>query len=92
MDALWHNSLHLVSKPDIRATLLFLADWQNGVEFERSVEPYLDSAVIFFTEKVRPARTCADIGILPWYCSCMVMQDLPAKTWKTPLESSAPAE
>jgi hypothetical protein len=73
-DALWHNTRRLVSKRDIRASVLSFLEWPYGGEYDVHSEPYLDSYYNLLAEKVPANRTCDDILVYPWYCSCLVMQ------------------
>lgn len=73
-DSLWHNSKRLVSRRDIRASVLAMLGWQHDEQYDVHSESYLDSSYNLFSEKVPANRTCNDIGVLPWHCSCLVMQ------------------
>lgn len=69
-DSLWHNSYRLVSKRDIRATLLALSHLPYPQSpYSRSEENYLKEAVVLFSEKVPDTRSCMTIEIEGW-CSC----------------------
>lgn len=69
-DSLWHNSYRLISKRDLRATLLALSHLPYpSSPYNRTEEKYLSKAVVLFSEKVPDSRTCEDLGILGW-CSC----------------------
>jgi len=73
-DSLWHNTKRLVSKRDIRASVLSLLEWPYGELHDVHEEPYLDRYYNLFAEKVPANRTCDDILVYPWHCSCLVMQ------------------
>lgn len=60
-DTLTHNTERLVTKPDIRRTLLFLAGYPYGA----SREPRTDKFVNLFTEKIEDDRKCEDVEIPP---------------------------
>ena len=69
---LWNNSLRLTAKLDMRPMLLKLGSDQSGKDYDWSVETYLETrAVNLLTEIASPTRTCSDINILPWFCSCL---------------------
>mmetsp|Transcript_33396 Transcript_33396/g.58545 ORF Transcript_33396/g.58545 Transcript_33396/m.58545 type:complete len:737 (+) Transcript_33396:58-2268(+) len=73
LDTLKHNSLRLNSKLDIRKTLIYFSGYPYGLNIT-STEEY--DASNLFTEKISDSRTCADIGINPWHCSCMELEDI----------------
>jgi hypothetical protein len=70
-DALWHNTRRLVSKRDLRATILGLARVPFGEKYSVEDEEYLQDAVILYENKAKDSRTCASLHIPPWNCGCM---------------------
>jgi len=77
-DSLWHNSLHLTSKLDLRATLLALSTHPYGTTYPVHQEIYLKKAKILHSEKIEDSRICYNIGIKPWLCSCLLaFQEIP---------------
>ncbi|CAG9326170.1 unnamed protein product [Blepharisma stoltei] len=72
-DTLSHNTERLVTKPDIRRTLLYLA----GYPYNAPEEPKKSSFVNIFKEKIDDNRRCEDAEIPPWYCSAYVLDQMP---------------
>ena len=81
-DTLWHNSFHLTTKPDIRASILYLSGLPFEEQYPVHSDPYLDKYVSLFSEKSPCNRTCDMIGIDPWYCSCLVLNDIDPKHYE----------
>ena len=75
-DVLWHNSERLVSKRDLRATLLGLARAAYGQEYPVHEEAYLSRDYNLFSEKIPDYRTCRKLQIPPWYCSCLDLKEI----------------
>ena len=75
-DTLWHNSQRLVSKRDLRATLLGLMKTPYNEKYAVHSDPYLDKDQDLMTEKVRDMRTCEEIEIPPWYCACLDLKEV----------------
>ena len=74
---LWHNSLRLTAKLDMRPMLLTLGSMHSEKEYDWSVETYLEQhGVNLLTEIASPQRTCTDCNILPWFCACLKMNPL----------------
>lgn len=72
-DTLHHNSLRLNTKLDMRKTLIYLSGLPYGLDIA-SEELY--PAVNMYKEKVNNNRTCAESGIPPWQCGCLVLETL----------------
>lgn len=70
-DALWHNSQHLVTKLDLRATILALFGEAYGQEYPVHEEKYLKDHYALQKEKIPDWRVCNSSGIEPWMCSCL---------------------
>jgi Protein of unknown function (DUF229) len=66
------NSERLTTKKDLRPSILFLADMPYSLPNTNNTEPYIN----IFTQKSRLNRTCEEIGISPFDCSCLVVQNL----------------
>lgn len=73
LDTLKHNTLRLNSKLDLRKTMIYFSGYPYGLNIS-SIENH--DAANLFTEKIHNSRTCADIGISPWHCSCMELEDI----------------
>jgi hypothetical protein len=60
----------------------------SGLPFDEKypvhTDPYLDKYVNLFTEKSPCNRTCDITGIDPWYCSCLVLNDIDPKHYEDP--------
>lgn len=83
-EMLSHNSRELMSKKDIRRTLLFLSEYPA-----QSVEVPPDSHAASYNILLEPIpdnRTCQDAGIPVWYCSCLNFQDIELGPWNAELE------
>lgn len=77
-DTLTHNTLRLTSKPDLRRSLLYLADLQYDMTRPNdSVHP----AINLFTEKASNSRTCEEIDIPSWYCSTYALKPINSKVY-----------
>lgn len=72
-DTLHHNSLRLNTKLDMRKTLIYLSGLPYGLEID-SQELY--PAVNMYKQKANNNRTCAESGIPPWQCGCLVLETL----------------
>lgn len=72
-DTLHHNTFRLTSKPDLRRTMLHLANYTLGLPLSNRTNP---RAVSLFSEKVPNSRRCEDIGIPPWYCAAYVLNTI----------------
>jgi hypothetical protein len=83
-DALAHNTGRLTSKPDIRRSLMFLAN--NRYDRPLKASP---KAIDLYTEKAANGRTCEDIGIPPWYCSTYVLEAVPYAIYNQSIPTSA---
>lgn len=70
------NTQRLTSKIDLRATVLALANQPHGLSYPVHSESYLSNHYDLVTEAVPRNRTCQDIGILPWFCSCISLIEL----------------
>lgn len=71
---LLHNSHELMSKKDIRRTLLYLSQYPDP---QAQVPP--DSYAVAYnllTELIPDNRTCSEAGIPVWYCSCLSFQEI----------------
>jgi hypothetical protein len=75
-DALWHNTKRLVSKRDLRATLLSLTQLPYGSLYPVHSDPYLSRDYNLLSEKVSDLRTCDMVEIPPWYCSCLDLKEV----------------
>jgi hypothetical protein len=73
-DTLWYNTHHLVAKRDLRALTLAFLEWPYGALHDVHSEAYLDAYYNLLTERIPDTRTCESIQVLPWQCSCLVMQ------------------
>lgn len=71
VENLIHNSWRLNSKPDLRESMIFLAQWQNGIVIQKDS----DKALSLFNEKISDNRTCFDAGIPPWYCCYIIPKE-----------------
>jgi hypothetical protein len=67
---LLHNSFRLSTKTDLRQSMIFLADYQDGRSFQKEDK----RTVNLFGEKVMDNRTCEEAGIVPWLCAGHVMK------------------
>ena len=77
-DTLRHNSYRLNSKLDMRRTMLYLAE----LPYKQVTLPKEFDAVNLFTEKIRDNRTCEEISIPAWHCSCLELQPINlTETW-----------
>jgi hypothetical protein len=73
LDTLFHNSLRLTSKLDLRKTLTFL----TGVPYGLKVESHeVFPAFNLYTHKIPSSRSCQDAGIPLWHCSCLELIEL----------------
>jgi hypothetical protein len=72
-DTLQHNTLRINSKLDLRKTLIYLSGYPYGLNIQ-SKENY--RAINLFTEKAYNNRTCSEMGIPPFHCSCLVLKKL----------------
>jgi hypothetical protein len=70
LETLWTNSLRLVSKRDLRATILALATEPYSENYPVHAETYLSRDCALHLETVNPDRTCLGLGIPPLQCSC----------------------
>lgn len=52
-----HNTFRLNSKPDLRETMIYLANYQNGIEYTPT------SFYSLFSQKIPDSRTCKDADI-----------------------------
>lgn len=78
-DSLWHNTFRLVSKLDLRATILGFSMLPYKKMYPVHEEDYLHSAKVMFREKIEDSRVCEDVGITPWTCSCLSsMEEIPS--------------
>lgn len=78
-DSLWHNTFRLVSKLDLRATILGLSLLPYRKQYPVHQEAYLQRAKILFSEKIEDSRLCEDMGITPWTCSCLSsLEEIPS--------------
>jgi hypothetical protein len=68
VETIYRNTLRLTSKPDIRKTTLFLADWIHGRE-NPGTEIEVPGAYNFLTEAIPESRTCEEARIPSWYCA-----------------------
>jgi len=75
-DSLWHNTQRLVSKRDLRATLLSLTELPYNTIYPVHSDPYLSRDYSLLTEKVSDLRTCDMVEIPPWYCSCLDLKEV----------------
>jgi hypothetical protein len=65
-EVLSHNSLRFTTKPDLRETVMALADWHRGRKSHKKLDKaYYD----LFTEPIPDERTCADAEVPHWFCS-----------------------
>lgn len=71
---LLHNSQELMSKKDIRRTLLFLSHYPDH-EVDIPADSYAVSYNLL-TEEIPDNRTCSEAGIPVWYCSCLSFQEI----------------
>lgn len=77
-DSLWHNTHHLISKLDLRATILALSTYPYHTAYPVHGEKYLSKAKILHAEKIEDSRICHWMGIKPWLCSCLLaFQEIP---------------
>lgn len=70
-DAMWHNSYRLVTKHDLRASVLALFGAAYGQEYPVHAETYLKNDYVLMKEKIPDWRVCNSSGIDPWMCSCL---------------------
>jgi hypothetical protein len=77
LDTLKHNTFRLNSKLDLRKTLIYMSGYPYGLNIS-STEQH--EASNLFTEKIPDSRTCADIGVSPWHCSCMELEPIDLST------------
>lgn len=86
-DALWHNTRRLVSKRDLRATILALAGVPFGQKYPIHEEEYLQGAVILHESKAKDSRTCSSLHISPWNCGCLDSPSvIPLNTTHNPVQ------
>lgn len=83
-DSLAHNAKRLTSKPDLRRSLMFLAENRYGNTLKHSNSM---AAINLFTEKAADSRMCEDIGIPAWYCSTYVLEAAPKSTYNASASS-----
>jgi hypothetical protein len=77
-DTLTHNTFRLTSKPDLRRSLLYLADLQYGLSRPNDSK---HPAINLFTEKASNTRTCEGIDIPSWYCSTYALKPVSEKVY-----------
>ena len=70
-DSLWHNTFRLISKRDLRATILALAGVPFGETYPVKTESYLQDSVVLYEDKAKDSRLCSNTHISPWNCGCM---------------------
>lgn len=66
----------LTTKVDMRATSLFLSGLPYDIKYPVHDDPYNKPFLNMFQEKAIGNRTCAEIGIGPLYCSCLVLKEI----------------
>ena len=71
-DNLIENTLRLTTKKDLRHTINYLADLPYFTPEKSSREKYIN----LFTEKAFLNRTCEEIGISPFDCSCLDVEEI----------------
>ena len=71
LDTLWHNTYHLVTKADLRATILSLYGEAYAQEYPVHQEKYLEEHYVLTKEKIPDSRVCENSGIEPWLCACL---------------------
>jgi len=87
-DALWHNTRRLVSKRDLRATILALAGVPFGQKYPVHEEEYLQDAAILYESKAKDSRTCSSLHISSWNCGCMDSPSLiPCNNTRSPVQT-----
>jgi len=75
-EVIYKNTQRLTSKIDLRATVLGLSTTPYDLEYPVHGDSYLDMHYDLVNEYVPSNRTCSDIGILPWFCSCISLVEL----------------
>ena len=70
LENLWTNSFRLVSKRDLRATILALSTEPYRTQYPVHEDIYLSRDCALHLERVNSARTCQGLGISPLQCSC----------------------
>lgn len=70
LENLWTNSFRLVSKRDLRATILALSAQPYGEQYPVHEDIYLNRDCALHLERVNSARNCHGLGIPPLQCSC----------------------
>jgi hypothetical protein len=83
-DVLDYNTRRMVSKLDLHLTLKHLAAMPYYYDIDRTgtdyawwkLFPYQESAVSLLIEKVPNTRTCEDVFIPSFWCSCMTMHNV----------------
>jgi hypothetical protein len=72
-EVLKHNSVRLTTKPDLRRTILSMANRLYGHPNPEPPGHFID----LFTEKVKNNRTCAGAEIPLWYCATYPLLNIP---------------
>jgi hypothetical protein len=73
---LWTNTFRLTSKIDLRAAILGLTLLPYGANYPVHGDVYLNNAIDLFREDSPANRTCDTASIPPWYCSCMLFEQI----------------
>lgn len=69
-ETLWVNSRRLISKRDLRATILSFSTLPYNETYPVHSDSYLSRDCVLHLETASPFRTCQGLGIAPLQCSC----------------------
>jgi hypothetical protein len=73
------NSWRLNSKPDLRQTMIYLAEWQSGLnQSSPDHNPSNIKVLNLFQDLIPSTRTCDNAGIPPWFCSYIILNPVQA--------------
>mmetsp|Transcript_6546 Transcript_6546/g.11475 ORF Transcript_6546/g.11475 Transcript_6546/m.11475 type:complete len:778 (+) Transcript_6546:3890-6223(+) len=90
LDTLDYNTRRLVGKLDLHLTMKHLAAMPYFYDIERGgsdyswwkLFPYQETAVSLLLEKIPNSRTCDQIFIPSFWCSCMTMHSISANDYR----------
>ena len=71
-DNLLANSLRLTTKKDLRPSINYLADMPYFTPEKKEIGRFVN----IFTDRAPLNRTCEELGISPFDCSCLVVQEI----------------
>ncbi|CAG9322040.1 unnamed protein product [Blepharisma stoltei] len=93
-DSLYHNSFRLISKFDLHKSLKHLAHLPYYRGYTKTSEDYLsweadsNKSMSLFLDKVPNDRSCADIHIEPFFCSCLSFEKIEPDVYDSSAELS----